>query len=111
MSKLFVRDHAVPKELNIRRIQTDGAQEFIGEHSAFQQYCVHEGIITQHSPRYDQQSNSVVERMQGSLFAMVRRMLYDARRICIAQRVAFSRLATGGRLMRLAHGSSKPVNG
>ena len=33
------------------------------------------------------------------------------RRICIAQRVAFSRLATGGRLMRLAHGSSKPVNG
>ena len=77
--KLFVKEYAVPKGLRIERIQTDGAMEFLGARSAFGEYCTHNGIRCQHSPPHDQQSNSVVERMQGSLFSMVRRMIGDAK--------------------------------
>jgi transposase InsO family protein len=70
----FKKRHAKPLQLNIRRIQTDNGTESMGD---FIKYVENDGTVVQRSAPYSQSQNSVVERMFGTLFSMVRKMLAD----------------------------------
>ena len=70
----FKKRHAKPLKLDVQRIQTDNGTESMGD---FLKYVENDGTVVQRSAPYSQNQNSVVERMFGTLFGMVRKMLAD----------------------------------